>query len=126
MCLSPTADSHNPLTWSSPCAIGTCKQCPSLQVESPPEVNLSDLIELQVWRKGPANRPGKDGEIKEVYGLFKDIVRIEEAKTRLEESSEELKEHIYISHVQWESVKTDEKSLLPGDLLTIEDYQVTL
>ena len=79
------ADNLNPLTWASPCAIGTCKWCPHLQVESRPEVNLDQLLELQVWRKGPANRPGKDGEPKEVYGLFKDIVRIWEAKKQFEE-----------------------------------------
>ena len=82
---------------------------------------------VPVWRKGTSSKLSKTGEQIEIFGLFKDVMSVEEAVSSLRSSVLKLKKHIYVAYCQWQKSRTSSSKLIPmTSLHSIEDYQMNI
>lgn len=106
--------------------MGTCPQCPPLQVDVNIGVDTSKQFIFQEWKKGGANKPGRDGEERIVFSLLNTELPIGEGITLLQERTLSLKRHIYVAYHMWEMKRVTEQNLGPDTLMMLSDYQQNL
>ena len=100
MCDTAGSDPLDPITWNNDCAMGSCKNCPELVVDTP-MTDLLRKIDVLVWKKGVSGKLDKSGKEKEVFSLFKEEIEIAEAVTNLKTDGKDLKKHIFVAYNQW-------------------------
>ena len=128
-CLAMCDSDRDPMfppNWKKDCALGDCTSCPDLPVYIDPRIDTSTDLEFTQWRKDVSGRTTKTGEKKEVFGLFKVTMKIEDAVEYLQELTTALKLHIYTAYNQWRAKKLAEESLKVDSILIVDDYQMNL
>ena len=125
MCDSDRDPMHPP-DWKKDCAVGDCPSCPDLSVYVDEMIDTSTTLEFTQWRKDVAARKTRKGEQKEIYGLFKVTMTIQDAVEYLQDLTAGLKLHIYTAYNQWKAKKLAEESLKVGSILFVDDYQMNL
>ena len=74
---------------------------------SVPETVLKSVpLVVPVWRKGTSSKLSKTGEQIEIFGLFKDVMSVDEAVGSLRSSVLKLRKHIYVAYCQWQKSRT--------------------
>ena len=147
MCPANEVDRSDPTTWNKHCALGTCSQCPKLQVDVQMGVNQDRDFTFQEWKKGGlnnarctmqlneiqyhvisggSNKPGKDGEERIVYSLLDTQMSIREGITLLEERTLTLKKHIFLAYHMWQHKRVAQENIGEDTLMLVSDYQQNL
>ena len=97
MCDKDTVISLDPLSWTYDCAMGLCRECPSLPLAVNECVDLESSVDFTQWKKGPSGRPGFKGSI---TSLFKVTLSVSSAMENMQEQVINLKSHIYVPYNQ--------------------------
>ena len=98
MCDIEGVEGQDPLTWKFDCAMGKCKECPELLVNSGESTDLSSTLEFTQWRKGHTERATGPSEI---FGLFTTSLPLAEAIALLKQQVVQLKYQIFVAYNQW-------------------------
>ena len=132
MCSSPSVASEEPTSWVESCVLGSCKSCPQLGVTYPTELGVKE-VKFSTWESRKVKITKTNQKTKKVctydktvFTLFPKTLSLDQCIEQLKSMIPNLKVHIYTAHKQWKAHEILRSNLVPGSIITIEDYQMNL
>ena len=132
MCSSDSASSEEPISWVDSCILSKCKHCPALEIVYPSELGVKE-VKFTMWERQKVmvtktnNKTKKVSTFeKKVFTLYPKTLSLDESVEKLMSILPNLKLHIYTAHKQWKAHEILRSNLVPGSIITIEDYQMNL
>ena len=132
MCLSASVSSEEPISWVESCVLGSCSLCPKLDITYPPELGQKE-VKFSTWesRKIKITKTNQKTKKvcsfeKSVFSLYSQTIPLDQCIEQLKSMIPNLRLHIYTAHKQWKAHEILRSNLVPGSIITIEDYQMNL
>ena len=132
MCSSNLVSNEEPISWVETCVLGTCTQCPILDITYPAELGVKE-VKFSIWESQKVKVTKTNIKTKKIVTIEKDVftlypktMSLDEAVAKLKSLIPNLKLHIYTAHKQWKAHEILRSNLIPGAIITIEDFQMNL
>ena len=97
----------------------TCPSCPAWEPPALSEELLATTLAIPQWGNVMDAKKGK-----EVYALNTKMFTVKEALELLQKQMEAMPAHLYKMATMYEALERAKANLKPGEILTLEDYQV--
>ena len=107
-------------TWQESCGLRTCTNCPKHKTLVPEE-RKGERVKVAQWCSKYCTIKGR-----KIHNLWDEEMSLTELAAMYDKQLDALPKHIYMAARQWKACKWLGENLAPGQIFTIEDFQMSL